>query len=76
MASQKITIEREHLMQIKRFQQQFNITHLKEEGHPQCKNLKNLQVRENKENNQVNTMKPRKTKGAKQRKSSQVLTPR
>ena len=76
MASRKITIEREHLMQIKCFQQQFNITHLKEEAHPQCKNLKNLQVRENKENNEVNTMKPRKTKGAKQRKSSQVLTPR
>ena len=76
MALQKITIEREHLMQIKCFQQEFNITHLKEEAHPQCKNLKNFQVRENKENNEVNTMKPRKTKGAKQRKSSQVLTPR
>ena len=62
MASRKITTEREHLMQIKRFQQQFNIIHLKEESHPQCENLKNLQVRENKENNQVNTMKPRKQK--------------
>ena len=39
MALQKITIEKEHLMQIKCFQQQFNITHLKEEAHPQCKNL-------------------------------------
>ena len=44
--------------------------------HPRCKNLLNSLVTYNKENKEVTTIKPRKTKGTKQRKSSQVLTPR
>ena len=45
-------------------------------AHPWCKNLLNSQVTKNGRNKEVNAIERRKTKGAKQRKCSQVLTPR